>query len=126
PRIQRTYDLVNRSLHLYGSLSLEETLTSPIEAMLPQTLARLDTLETCTGLPTDIVAIEQALFALADAAGGAPLAELLTMKPGSGGDLAEAIARLHDLGIEFPALAATAEEAERRAELLPRVLDLAG
>ncbi len=126
PEIQRRYDAINRSLHLYGDLSLEEVLMSPIEGLLPALLAKVETMEACTGLRTDILAMEVALFDLAAAAAGAPVSEALTGAPGSSPDLEVAIRRLQDLGIEFPELPVSREEAQIRAGALPFVLGAAG
>jgi hypothetical protein len=126
PELQQRYDAINRSLHLYGSLPIRAAFGQPIDALLPDLLKALDSMEACTGLPTDVRAIERALFLLADAARGRPVGELLSLPPEPEPDLVEALALLQELGIGFPELAQTDEEAKLRADVLPTVLDAAG
>ncbi len=126
PEIQANYDGLNRSKHLYGRIPFEHLLGSSLDGLAPVFLSQLDTLQSCTGLPTNKPAIAAAYMEMADNAGGLTVGQIIALPPGSLPGLQASIDQLRSLGIGFPEPATTNAEAFARAAAISQLMADAG
>ncbi|MCH7719605.1 MAG: hypothetical protein IH988_01260 [Planctomycetes bacterium] len=126
PDIQLNYDAINRSLHLYGETTFASAFSSDLASLLPELLAQVDTLESCTGLPTDEEAMATVLMDIAALSAGLTVGDIIALPPGEKHDLQARIDDLRSFGIAFPEPAATKAEAALRAEAMLIIISNAG
>jgi hypothetical protein len=114
PDIQRNYDTINRTTQLLRDIPLEAFFNLEFNAHLPIIFARLELLEACTGLATDVAAVNGALQLIGKTTMGVPLRDVLTSLPGEFVEAKQAIDALRMFKIAFPPFAANAVEADAR------------
>ena len=123
--IQSNYDAINRTIHVFGPLTLAQVFAQPAGAVLPILLERLETLNDCVSAPSNAPAIAVTLQQIAAATGPVPIGQVLS-NPGTDPFVAGLLQQLRDLGLGIPELPVTPGEAAARLAALPGLTSVAG
>jgi hypothetical protein len=124
PQVQSNYDAINRTIHMFGEITLGDLYGSPPQAFLPYWFERLETLDQCVpgaGIDNAQVAIQ--LEQLSLAAGPMPLGQVLALEPQDDPAIAQILGDLRDLGFGVPNQAGSPIETAVRLEALPILID---
>ncbi|USO00227.1 MAG: hypothetical protein H6810_06080 [Phycisphaeraceae bacterium] len=126
PDVQANYDGINRTIHLFGPLPVAQIYASPPGDLLPFIFDRIQTLESCTGLPTDVTALESVYSLISELAGTRTIGQIVAAPVGSDPLLEDALQQLRDLGVGVPDLAPDNLASQGRLNVLPILLGGAG
>ena len=126
PDIQQNYDAINATLHLFGGMTFESFFFEPLDVLSSVALERVETLETCAGVPIDVAMVAAALEQIGALGMGLALVEVISSPPGELEKIKAAIDELRMQGIGFPPVATADSDVELILASIVTLVDEAG
>ena len=107
-------------------MTFESFFFEPLDVLSSVALERVETLETCAGVPIDAAMVAAALEQMMAAGKGLPLVEVISSVPGELEEVKAAIDQLRMQGIGFPPVATTDVDADLMLNSIMVLVDEAG